>query len=220
AIFKHHHAIISYLVFTIIGVSLGLYISFEANIPLLSLSFIIIALFLFLYSFTLKRIALVGNITISTMIGFSILIVGLLDVASSFNDVQILKQLLVLKIILAFSLFSFGINFIRELIKDIEDIDGDYATGMRTLPILLGRKRAQNFVFVVSVIFALSIIYILTSSQFLNTYILAYGFILIVLPLLYFCYKLYQANTMNDFKKLSSLLKTIMILGMLSLVII
>ena len=219
-VFKRYNAIICYLTLTTVGISLGIYISLNINIPLASIVFITIALLLFLYSFALKKIALIGNIVISLMIGFSIFIVGLIDIVPRLDETNGIQQVHILKIVVVFSLFSFGLNLIRELIKDIEDIGGDYAAGMKTLPILIGRKRAKNIAVALSSIFLLSFIVILASSQSISTYVFVYGFILIVLPLLYFCYKLYFATTTTDFKKLSRILKIIMLLAMLSLVLI
>ena len=42
--------------------------------------------------------------------------------------------------------FAFGLNFIRELIKDICDIKGDKSISMKTLPIVLGKKKTLLFV--------------------------------------------------------------------------
>ncbi len=44
------------------------------------------------------------------------------------------------------------INFIREIIKDLEDINGDYNQGMRTLPIVLGISMTTKLVFALSFI--------------------------------------------------------------------
>ncbi len=40
--------------------------------------------------------------------------------------------------------FTFLTTLVREIIKDIEDVDGDYAINAKTLPIAIGRKRANR----------------------------------------------------------------------------
>ena len=52
-------------------------------------------------------------------------------------------QLAVFKIIFRYALFAFTINLIREIVKDIEDIDGDSKTNMQTLAIMVGKLKAK-----------------------------------------------------------------------------
>ncbi|MBQ0741199.1 prenyltransferase, partial [Aquimarina celericrescens] len=49
--------------------------------------------------------------------------------------------------LVVYSLLAFLLNFCRELIKDIEDVRGDYFCHMKTLPILIGKKRSNYVIF-------------------------------------------------------------------------
>ena len=51
------------------------------------------------------------------------------------------------EVIVDYAVFAFLITFIREIVKDIQDIDGDYNAQMKTLPIVLGKNRAAKIAF-------------------------------------------------------------------------
>ena len=215
--FSETKAKLIYTLLTLIGIVLGTLLSFNVHLPHLSIAFITIAGLLFLYSAHLKKIALIGNSLVSILIGFSIVLLGLFDVLPNSSNPN---NVLVLNVMIVYAVFAFSINLIREIIKDIEDIDGDYSSGMKTLPIIFGRKRTQNYTFVLSILFTFVLIFTLAFYHFLSDFILGYGFLFVVIPLLYFCHQLYHANSKQELKKLSSLLKIIMLSGILSIFII
>ena len=43
-----------------------------------------------------------------------------------------------------YAIIAFLINLTREIVKDIEDVDGDLNSNYKTLPIILGRRIAKN----------------------------------------------------------------------------
>lgn len=81
-----------------------------------------------LYASQLKRRGLVGNLTISYLVGSTFLFGGL--AAGGFRTVWILAAMA--------GFATAG----RELIKDIEDIRGDKETGSESFPLKFGRKKA------------------------------------------------------------------------------
>lgn len=215
--FSETKAKLIYILLTLSGIVLGAVLGFSVQLHYLTITFIVIAILLFLYSAYLKRIALVGNSLVSILIGFSIILLGLFDVLPDSSNPN---NVLVINVMLVYAVFAFSINLIREIIKDIEDIDGDYSLGMKTLPIIFGRKRTQNYAFVLSILFTFVLIFTITFYRYLSDFILGYGFLFVVIPLLYFCHQLYHANSKQELKKLSSLLKIIMLSGMLSIFIV
>jgi len=50
------------------------------------------------------------------------------------------------------SIAAFLINLIREIVKDIEDIQGDHVARYRTLPIILGAQRTARIASVLCLI--------------------------------------------------------------------
>ena len=56
----------------------------------------------------------------------------------------------VLKILLLFGVFGFLFTFLREVVKDIEDVKGDMAMEARTLPIVLGISKTKTILVIVA----------------------------------------------------------------------
>src|SRR5690606_23170149 len=126
-------------------------------------------------------------------------------------------QILFFKIICDYALFAFSINLLREIAKDIEDIDGDYNQGMNTLPIAIGRTRSKNILAVLNFVPLGSIIY------YCNAYTckrpVALGCLLLSIEgaLIYLIIKTFNANTKTNFSHLSTMYKWVMFVGVLSL---
>jgi 4-hydroxybenzoate polyprenyltransferase len=116
--------------------------------------------------------------------------------------------------------FAFIISLIREVVKDIEDMPGDAKYGCHTMPIVWGVHVAKVFIstWFVVLIASLGIIqfYVL---QFRWWWSALYCFVMIILPLLYTFRKLFVARTTQDFHKLSSLIKLVMLTGILSMIL-
>ncbi len=85
---------------------------------------------LYLYAYTLKTTPLLGNLTVGFMTGFGFVFGGF-----SINNPSIIMTSLFL------GFFAFVMTTAREIVKDIEDIEGDKADGAKTLPILIGKKK-------------------------------------------------------------------------------
>lgn len=212
------NAIISYGIFTIIGLGLGVYLSFVSNNDTYSFIFIFTAFGLYLYSKFLKKFALIGNLIISSCIGLSIFLISLFEYPPG-SLIEIIPHIeFPRSAILFYVKFSFIATFIREIIKDIEDINGDYAANMNTLPILIGIKRTTYFLLVVTFIFLYFLsrniqVIIIDGSLSLNNSI-----IILVVPILYFFYKLLHAKTRKAYTYLSNFMKFIMLLGILTMI--
>jgi 4-hydroxybenzoate polyprenyltransferase len=206
-----------YFVLNVIGVGLGFYISNKINHPGFASLFIIVSALLYLYASYLKGVVIVGNLLVATLVGFSLLIVGIFDLYPVINPVNKVTQATIFGIILDYALFAFYLNFIREIIKDIQDMNGDKNAGINTLPIILGKKRTLHVVFILGVIAVIGVVgYMYT--YFYNTQELLLYFLLGVLaPLLYFCIKVYDAKDDADIAHLSLVLKITMFLGVCSL---
>ncbi|WP_405269977.1 UbiA family prenyltransferase [Methanobrevibacter sp.] len=114
----------------IAGTICGFLISYLTNnwIPF---GIVIIAdIILYLYAYKLKTTPLIGNLTVGFMTGFGFVFGGF-----SINNPSIVTT----SILLGF--FAFVMTTAREIVKDIEDIEGDKADGAKTLPILIGEKK-------------------------------------------------------------------------------
>ncbi|TDE44458.1 prenyltransferase [Flavobacterium rhamnosiphilum] len=209
-----------YIGLTVTGVAIGFYLSNVIVKPGFASIFILIAATLYLYATSLKQMMLIGNIIVALLLSFSVIIIGIFDLFPTIHEGNQQQMGVVFSILLDYALFTFFLNFMREIIKDIEDVDGDYNQGMNTLPIAIGKLKAAK------IVFGLSFIPILFMLYYINKYLLelvfttVYLLLFVVGPLLYFTVKIWTAKSKKEFHTLSLLLKWILLFGILSIVVI
>lgn len=208
-----------FIVLNIIGVGLGYYLSQSVGRSAFFSIFVIISASLYVYASYLKQTLLIGNIIISVLVALSIIIVGVFDLLPQITSQNKSFLLVFFKIIFNYAIFAFMINLIREIAKDIEDIDGDYKAGMRTLPIVIGRERAGNILFVLTLIPLFTVAYYTINSLYKNEIAVIYFLILIIAPLIYVSIKSFSAKTKKDYHHISNILKLVMLFGVLSLLL-
>jgi 4-hydroxybenzoate polyprenyltransferase len=208
-----------FLVLTIIGVCIGFYLSNLIDKTGFAAIFIFTSALLYVYSTSLKQTILVGNIVVSVLVAMSIIIVGLFDLLPVITPQNQQTQLIMFKILIDYALFAFMINLLREIIKDIEDIEGDTKANMRTLPIVIGKNRATKVLFILSFIPLIAVVYYVITFLYNKQIVVGYFLLFIVAPLLYFTIKIFNAKTKKELHLLSNLLKLIMLFGVLSLLL-
>jgi 4-hydroxybenzoate polyprenyltransferase len=218
AIINRRWAIVWHLLLSLLGVFATANAVGFAKWYLIIANMVCVAL-LWLYSTTFKRQLLIGNIIISLLAAWTVLILFFAQVpfGEAFNS----KNEITLKFFrLAFLYggFAFIISLIREAIKDIEDREGDAQYGCKTLPIYAGTRTAKIYISVwIVVLTAALIILQLYILQFQWFFAVLYAIILIICPLIYLLQQLLKAQTITDFSRLSALTKLIMLTGILSM---
>ncbi len=208
-----------FVVLNVIGVGIGFYLANLIGKPAFSALFILISALLYLYATYLKAIPLIGNIVISTLVALSLIIVGLFDLLPAINFLNQDYQSFAFRMVLDYAFFAFIINLIREIVKDIQDINGDKNGDMNTLPIAIGRKRASYVAFGIGIFTLFATIYYIYVHLYNYTIAILYFLLFIIAPLLYFCTKIWDAKDKSDYAFLSKLLKAIMLLGMCSILL-
>ncbi len=209
-----------YLILNIVGVILGIYLANFIEKSNFAVSFVLIALLLYWYATSLKKIPILGNIIVSLLVGYSIIIVGffqLYPIITSKNSEYISN---LFSIILDFAAFATLINFIREIIKDLEDVKGDKNVGIKTLPIILGINKTAKLISLLSIIAIVILILYVKNNLIDYIYVSLYFLLFIIAPLLYFTIKVFSAKETTEFHKLSTILKIIMFTGIISLIVI
>jgi len=120
---------------------------------------------------------------------------------------------------LGYAIFAFQISLIREIVKDMEDIEGDSEFGSRTLPLVLGLRNARIIILVLGIILIGTIGYAQSLVVGLGEYIsLMYSILLIQFPLIFMLYKVTKAREKDQYRKLSNIIKGIMLTGILSMI--
>lgn len=213
------NANILYMVFTCIGVFLGFYLSNSIGRPPFFILFIIISALLYVYASYLKQIAVVGNIVVSILVALSLLIVGIFELIPAITEQNQNVQSTMFEVLADFAIFAFLINFIREIVKDIQDVDGDYKAEMQTLPILFGKERTAKIAFGLTITTVLILTYYITTFLFMHMEVVIYFLIAVIGPLIYIAIKLFTAEKNHHFKHISLILKITMVMGMLSMIL-
>lgn len=206
--------------FTVIGIILGVYATWNIDKNSYATIFLLVSALLYWYATSLKQTILIGNILISFLVGLSILIVGVFEISPMITLDSRDAYLFMFKFLIDYAIFAFLINLTRELVKDLEDVDGDHKAGYNTLPIAIGRDRANKVAFGVCILTIMVIVYYVITYLFENQYLLLYFIFLIVGPLSYCAIKLLSAKTKTHYTQISTILKVTMLLGMCSILLL
>lgn len=198
---------LTYLVLTILGLTLCAIVS-----KYLLYSYAIVAVVLVTYSLWLKRLPLVGNFAVSLLAAFSVYIVYL-----TFGSQDE-------KLVIFYTGFAALLTYIREIIKDMEDVVGDAQAGYKTFPILAGLAQSKTIVLITLVFVTLSYLNLLFQwiiQQFkmpIQGVVLGYHVLCVGIPMLVMLYLTYTSKKKSDYTQLSILAKYIMATGLLSMV--
>ena len=218
-----------YYIMNFVGFTIGFFVAHYINRFSFGLIFIFMAFSLWKYSKDFKKKFLIGNLQVAFLTALSIIMIALFDILpigmSNNNGKEI-----ILKIILIYAGFSFIITLIREIIKDLEDIEGDQKIGANTLAIEYGIKKTKQIIaFLILIpIFGIGYFqyfqYSVLNSQFsidikywgINPIEVLYTSSIQIL-LMILLRNIGRAKAKANFHKLSKLTKAIIILGILSI---
>jgi 4-hydroxybenzoate polyprenyltransferase len=217
---KIRYAMALHIIFNIVGIGTGFYLSIRIGEPLLGLIFVTVSGLLWFYSTTYKRQLLIGNIIVALLTALVPLIVFLFEyplLKSSYNGLftvfgSIIKYLTAW--ILGYSGFAFLLTLAREIIKDAEDFEGDHAYGNQTIPIVVGTTYTKGIIVILLIITLITVFYIYF-TYLTNRFTLYFICIMLVIPLIYDVYKVIRADTKKDYNVASLITKIIMINGLL-----
>lgn len=221
---KRRVAIILHIAFTFIGVMLGVFCALKTGYLRLAIFHIVAATLLWFYSTHFKKRLLIGNIVVSLLtaaVAFMPFVyeMGLLQhIQHGFASTHQGVVLSCLKITGIFSLFAFVTSMAREIIKDMEDFEGDRQTGGDTMPIYWGMpasKLTAFFLLLITIILLLFVVY--NTARFYHqvfTVEIVYILAGLIVPLTALCLMVIKASQPKDFKRASLLLKFIMLIGL------
>lgn len=194
-VFSRRKALVFHSLFNLIAVGIGYYLSINVM-----LFFAGTTVLLWWYSNKLKRLPLIGNIVVAALSAAAILILGLYY-HHNFQTISF------------FTLLSFLMSLVREIIKDMEDIKGDIVHGCKTLPIVWGISKTKMLIYSILVclitLFSIYQIKINYLGHFINSVL---SIAIIILGI-----KLYHADMKKDFDQLSTISKLILILGVIAI---
>lgn len=221
SIVSRRWAMLWHMIISGAGVLFSIYVFIRTSlwyIPLASLGCVFL---LFVYSLSLKQKLLIGNVLISLLTAWVIMVLFLSEarLSAAISPEQLNASHKIIRLGLLYSAFAFIISLIREAIKDMEDIEGDRRYGCQTMPIRWGMNASKVYVALWLVV--LIILVIVTQayvSQFRWWWPNLYSTVLIIFPLGYIFYQLFKASGPRQFHQLSSITKLVMLTGILSII--
>ena len=214
-----------HVIFNVIAVIISTYVSYKVGSIKLVVIMIIMITILWMYSLKFKAYFFVGNILVAFSTAMTILIVWIYDMYAVYYTGQFFSHhisVFINYVLWIYVAFSFIISLLREIIKDIEDIEGDRKTGCTTIPVVVGIKNTKYFLLGILVLSIAALSYILFeiySIHFLRI-LFWYANVIVLLPVLYMVYAVITAKNKEDYTFISSLIKFIMIAGVLSMILI
>lgn len=220
-----------HMLLNILGVGIGIYLAFYVGLPSLSLVFVLSTGLLWFYSTNYKKQFLVGNLIVAFLTGLVPLMVVLFEIPllnKQYGEVMIRHDAdfsYLFAWVSAFSFFAFITTLIREIIKDAEDLEGDHAYGMKTVPIVLGTfwTRIVLVLLISLTVFALAFLlfkYIYFSVDPADHISLIYFALFLFLPLLLLIVQVSTARSKKAYHRASTLIKLVMLFGILYSVVV
>lgn len=227
---KKRWAIVSHWMLNLVAFSIAVYLSYRYQ----TFWYVFIHLFsinaLWFYSMYFKRRFFIGNVIIALLTALVPILCGIhfIQLVDSSNKILlpaswdgnmtigITADGIKTFFVLVFAAFAGGLNLIREIVKDMEDIEGDRLLPAKTLPIVWGINRTKW----ISAIFLL-VLALLPIPFFLEGYTeyhdrffvsmspLALIYLLFILAFI----RLIQGQTKAQFRQVDMLLKLAMALG-------
>lgn len=180
-------------------------------------------LLLWLYSYKLKRMAIWGNLAVALFCSAVVLLVWWVE-TESYQQFQVrsaTQASLTTGVLVFYACFAFLSTLYREVVKDIQDMEGDARYGCRTLPIVWGYEGAKALSLALGASVAGFIVawYAWAWPQ-LSRWSVAYTFALLLIPSLYSVYLLTQAHALAAYGKVSKQIKLLMLFGLLYLPVV
>ncbi|HYF30535.1 MAG TPA: geranylgeranylglycerol-phosphate geranylgeranyltransferase [Chitinophagaceae bacterium] len=219
-IIKRRWTIIWHWVFSFAGVALSFYIGWKISDWIIGLANAGCVLLLLLYSTTFKKKLLIGNLIISLLTAWVVMVLFVAEwrpYTINLPDHRLVMSRL-FKLAVVYAGFAFIISLVREVVKDIEDMEGDARYNCKTMPIVWGVNVCKMFAGVWLVVLMLSIlvlqVYVLQFKWWAS---ILYSVVFIVAPLAWILVRLYRANSRAEFHSLSNAIKFVMLTGILSM---
>lgn len=218
-IIKRRWVIVWHILLSAAAVLIGFYIDRKTPVKMLGFANLVCVALLFIYSISLKKKLLVGNVIIALLIAWSLLVVSFCETTLIIRSDSPDFVLKITRLSILYAAFAYIITLIREVVKDMEDIEGDRRFGCTTMPIVWGINATKIFtsvwIIILIIILVLVQFYVL---QFRWWFSILYCIVLIIIPLISVFKKLIKAKTTSDYSAISKLIKLIILSGILSMV--
>jgi 4-hydroxybenzoate polyprenyltransferase len=219
---KRRWAMVWHIVFSFGGLVLSFYVGYRLGNPLIGLSNLLVIILLWFYSTTFKKQLLIGNVVISLLTAWVVLILYACETQLDLAGLEAPQREYlssVFKTAVLYGGFAFVISLVREVVKDMEDMEGDARYHCRTMPIAWGIPVTRSFAITWMIVLAAAVLILVVYTLQIHWWWMAiFMAVAVFLPSLLFMHRVKDATTAPDFAKHSRLLKGIMLAGILSMV--
>lgn len=162
---------------------------------------------LFLYARYFKRMPVIGNLVVATLGSALVLTSAAWLYRLNFG-------------VLCLAVFSFEATLLREITKDVEDLEGDMRYQLKTLPIMIGIRSTKNVLAWAYGIFLISCLIPIFADYYIlhkiNMTFIVLMLALVMFPAIRLIFILGKSEKTSDFGRMSTLLKWIMVGGMIA----
>jgi 4-hydroxybenzoate polyprenyltransferase len=222
-------AIKMYYALNLVGVFSGFYAALKVNRWWFGFIFIFFAFSLWRYSKNNKTSFVIGNMQVAFLTALSIICLAIFDL-SHMKITNENGSKIILYIIICYSGFSFITTLIREIVKDLEDLEGDKKIGANTLAINYSLKKTKKITsaLILTAILGIAYFQYFQYSVMSSTFSIELSYwgsdliaviytSLLQILLIILLTKIRTSNTKADFHYLSTLCKVIMLFGISSI---
>ncbi|MEQ8338302.1 MAG: geranylgeranylglycerol-phosphate geranylgeranyltransferase [Cyclobacteriaceae bacterium] len=197
--FRRRLAMLSHSLLSVTGIAIGFWLDIRIGAIHIFSTF-----GLWYYSNHLRRLPIIGNMTISFLTSLTLLIVVVF-----FRRHELL--------VYVYALFAFLTVLVREVIKDIEDVKGEAAVGCQTIPVVWGIRGAKAFIYlVIAAGGSFLVSFLLTTESML----VRYYFLLLIPVFGWFIYKLARSDRQQHYIHLRMITNLIILSGLISMLLI
>jgi len=213
--------ILWHILLSAVAVGMCVWVDVVSQLRIVSVGALMMVALLFLYSTSLKKRFLIGNVLIAAIIAWGILMFTLYEFIglhkAGFYPNSLINHRL-LRYTYLYAGFAFIITIIREVVKDMEDMEGDRRYGCKTMPIVWGLTASKVFV-------AVWLIVLLATLLLVQIYVMQYGWwwsiayaiVALIVPIIWVFKQLFPAHLPIHFKVISKAIKWIMLAGIASM---
>jgi 4-hydroxybenzoate polyprenyltransferase len=208
-----------HVVFSLMSIILGTLVSARVGLPSLGIIYAMITGLLWFYSTTYKRQIFLGNFVVALLtaiVPYMVLLYEIPMIRKAYMPDMNYFHVSLAYIwywVSAFAVFAFMMSVIREIIKDIEDIEGDTLHGRNTLPIKWGVKAVKIIVLSLTII-SLALLGWLMYNFVFDKLSVSYLIVTVCLPWIYTIFYTLKGKTPSDFHKASIGCKITMLTGL------
>ena len=167
------------------------------------LFFSIYIFFIWFYSHKLRKLVFIGNLFYS-----------ILTITPFFAILLYFKKIEF--IIIAYALFLFFILLLKDIVKDMKNLKGDFSANHKTIPVVFGESFTKTLVSLLSLI---NIFLILNLFLNFNSGFMYFYYFLALAVMVYFMFKLYHSKSTVQYLFLHNLLRFLITAGVFSIVL-